>query len=80
MRVSNKVSQSVLDKLSSDVLFQEQSEDDKRVEAEQRELEKSGNGFRALVSTTREPITATEAEAMCENMLAVRKRNAILSF
>ena len=80
MRVSSKASQSDIDKLSSEVLFQEQSEDDKRVEAEQRELEKSGNGFRALVSTPREPITATEAEAMCEQMLAVHERNAKLSF
>ena len=80
MRVSSKVSQSDIDKLSSEVLFQEQSADDKRVEAEQRELERSGNGFRALVSTPREPTTATEAEAMCEQVLVVRERNGKLPF
>ena len=77
----SKFTQADLDKLVPAVLFQEQSEQDRQAEPKQREFEKNGNGFSALRNNrTPHPTTPTEAEAQCENYLAVRDKNKEIPF
>ena len=76
----SKVSQSDLDKFVPAVLFQETPESDKQVEQEQRELERSGRYMQALRNETSEPLTSTQAESLCEQILIVREYNSKLPF
>lgn len=76
----SKISQRELDVLTPNVIFQEKSEQEKQADKEQRELERTGSYMQALRTEPKDPITASQAEAICEQMLIVREQDAQIPF